>query len=721
MDQALGFIWNREIISKRGTQRTFQQKLNDIIENFQCVRSDQHVIEGQEIGDIVPPFACSFSRVSGCGHMIAIVDEDGAVCIYDTNISGPRANKLEWLAHNNAVFDVTWVEQENKLLTASGDQTISLWDVDTTSCLGLFKGHSSSVKSVNFRPQDKSVFASGSRDGHIMIWDARCNEKDGFMCPTMTIKNAHCCHTVARTTKQKRGSKATTVQDSQQSVTCVLFQDDNTLISAGAVDGVVKVWDLRQKLNPKFIFPYAGTSTRKHGFSSLVLDSTYSRLFASCTDSSIYQFNCANFNKQPVVTYQGHMNSTFYVKSCLSPDDRFLLSGSSDNNAYIWNVDSPMASPVLLKGHTKEVTAVAWCPTDIFKIVTLADDDTVNIWRSTQSSLSPEPGTVVGAAVKSHIGDNGTSTNSSSARNPSNFTGISPMHNPSNTQGQQTTAPIATKTLTPSIKEWLGKITKAREKKIAESPCKKSPRKLLSPRKLTIGPIRDKENIHVGVKRKLCETLSPEVSQKRKCLNKIDKNDAEYNMNRMENKLEDSKVNEHFKDVKKPLSPRIYQSPTSNLPNFVLDPDSRKTPCALNSNTKKSNWLTKLSQQRRASVGVDSVSPNDSVFNSEDDKLSRNTFSKDDLGQTPKSSKIKVINHESKNSPSGRTSRRGSEENATTSQGVTPKSGRSRRTLLQTPQRSSRPSSPNVLQTPPSRTILSYFSPTSKQTKTPSN
>lgn len=36
--------------------------------------------------------------------------------------------------------------------------------------------------------------------------------------------------------------------------------------------------------------------------------------------------------------FSGHQNSTFYIKSSLSPDDQFLVSGSSDEAAYIWQV-----------------------------------------------------------------------------------------------------------------------------------------------------------------------------------------------------------------------------------------------------------------------------------------------------------------------------------------------------------------------------------------------
>lgn len=39
-----------------------------------------------------------------------------------------------------------------------------------------------------------------------------------------------------------------------------------------------------------------------------------------------------------VAVFNGHQNSTFYVKSSISPDDQFLVSGSSDEAAYIWKV-----------------------------------------------------------------------------------------------------------------------------------------------------------------------------------------------------------------------------------------------------------------------------------------------------------------------------------------------------------------------------------------------
>lgn len=55
-------------------------------------------------------------------------------------------------------------------------------------------------------------------------------------------------------------------------MTSVIFQDYNTLISAGAMDGTVKVWDLRKNYSnlekaplPCQAFPCPQKSHRKHG------------------------------------------------------------------------------------------------------------------------------------------------------------------------------------------------------------------------------------------------------------------------------------------------------------------------------------------------------------------------------------------------------------------------------------------------------------------------
>ncbi|NWH88356.1 DTL protein, partial [Aegithalos caudatus] len=366
--------------------------LQHLLESYQCSQEDDHLSYG-EMGMPVPPFGCTFSTAPNLEHILAVANEEGFVRLYDTEAQ--TTSKIifkEWQAHSNAVFDLAWVPGEHRIVTASGDQTAKVWDVRAGELLGICKGHQCSLKSVAFSRFEKAVFCTGGRDGNIMVWDIRCNKKDGFYRQVNQISGAH--NVVDKQTPSKPKKKRQNLRglaplvDFQQSVTVVLFQDEHTLISAGAVDGVIKVWDLRRnyaafRQNPLPVrsFCYPGTSTRKLGYSSLVLDSTGANLFANCTDDSIYMFNMTSLRTTPVSVFSGHQNSTFYIKSSTSPDDQFLVSGSSDCNAYIWKVSEPSCPPRIFLGHSQEVTSIAWCPSDFTKIATCSDDNTVRIWR----------------------------------------------------------------------------------------------------------------------------------------------------------------------------------------------------------------------------------------------------------------------------------------------------------------------------------------------------
>ncbi|XP_064302256.1 denticleless protein homolog [Phalacrocorax carbo] len=366
--------------------------LQHLLGSYQCSQEDDHLSYG-ETGMPVPPFGCTFSAAPNLEHILAVANEEGFVRLYDTEAQ--TTSKLifkEWQAHSNAVFDLAWVPGEHRIVTASGDQTAKVWDVRAGELLGICKGHQCSLKSVAFSRFEKAVFCTGGRDGNIMVWDTRCNKKDGFYRQVNQISGAHNVvdkQTPSKLKKRRQNLKGLApLVDFQQSVTVVLLQDEHTLISAGAVDGVIKVWDLRKNYAayrqdpvPSKSFCYPGTSTRKLGYSSLILDSTGTNLFANCTDDSIYMFNMTSLRTIPVAVFSGHQNSSFYIKSSTSPDDQFLVSGSSDCNAYIWKVSEPSLPPRILLGHSQEVTSIAWCPSDFTKIATCSDDNTVRIWR----------------------------------------------------------------------------------------------------------------------------------------------------------------------------------------------------------------------------------------------------------------------------------------------------------------------------------------------------
>lgn len=143
----------------------------------------------------------------------------------------------------------------------------------------------------------------------------------------------------------------------------------------------------KKEPHPKHSLPYAGSSTFK-GFTNLIVDDAGCRLYANCMDNTIYCYNLHSNSPKPLARYRGLLNSTFYIKSCLSPDGKYLLSGSSDEKAYIWNLDYPDEPLVGLSGHTVEVTCVAWGSTHDRPIVTCSDDARHKIWRIGPENLT---------------------------------------------------------------------------------------------------------------------------------------------------------------------------------------------------------------------------------------------------------------------------------------------------------------------------------------------
>ncbi|XP_037945261.1 protein lethal(2)denticleless [Teleopsis dalmanni] len=350
-----------------------------------------------------PIFSAKFANCDGYRHILAIANEDGKIALQDVNKRNYSAEEKSLNApqcHYNAVFDLEWAPGQMKFVSASGDHTARLWIVTGSEIIqsSTFLGHTRSVKTAAFRKCDSSVFATGGRDGAIIIWDTRA-----ALSVDMTPRIDNCIFSghaggpgtpVSR--KKRHHTPKLAPNTSTSSITGLAFQNTNTLISCGAGDGVIKVWDLRRNYTsykkeplPRHSLPYAGTSTFR-GFTNLIIDDSASRLYANCMDNTIYCYNLSAYSPQPLACYKGLQNSTFYIKSCLSPDGRYLLSGSSDEKAYIWNLEIPEQPLVALSGHTVEVTCVAWGSTNDCPIVTCSDDARHKIWRIGPENLSIE-------------------------------------------------------------------------------------------------------------------------------------------------------------------------------------------------------------------------------------------------------------------------------------------------------------------------------------------
>eukprot|EP00288_Rhodomonas_lens_P008930 CAMPEP_0177742490 /NCGR_PEP_ID=MMETSP0484_2-20121128/28686_1 /TAXON_ID=354590 /ORGANISM="Rhodomonas lens, Strain RHODO" /LENGTH=171 /DNA_ID=CAMNT_0019256821 /DNA_START=663 /DNA_END=1174 /DNA_ORIENTATION=- len=123
-----------------------------------------------------PPFCVEFGRSKLAGKLAA-ADEEGFVSLIDTTKPKDEreSNVHKWMCHRNAIFDQAFSDGDSLLATASGDQTIRVWNMDDREpeLTATLRGHKGSVKSVRFRPESQHEIVSGAREGSIVLWDTR--------------------------------------------------------------------------------------------------------------------------------------------------------------------------------------------------------------------------------------------------------------------------------------------------------------------------------------------------------------------------------------------------------------------------------------------------------------------------------------------------------------------------------------------------------------------
>ncbi|KAH8258495.1 hypothetical protein KR038_004936 [Drosophila bunnanda] len=581
-----------------------------------------------------PIFSAKFANCDGYRHILAIANEDGKITLQDTtqrnqepeeqSLAGPQC-------HYNAVFDLEWAPGQMRFVSASGDHTARLWEVTESAIRGLnsYVGHTRSVKSAAFKRTDPAVFATGGRDGAILIWDIRANLN---MDLTSRVDNCiYSGHTGGPGTpvsqrKQRTRTPKMASGTTSSSITGLAFQDNDTLISCGAGDGVIKVWDLRRNYSaykkeplPRHKLPYAGHSTFR-GFTNLIVDAAGSRLYANCMDNTIYCYNLASYSPRPLACYKGLLNSTFYIKSCLSPDGKYLLSGSSDERAYIWNLDHAEEPLVALAGHTVEVTCVAWGSSHDCPIVTCSDDARHKIWR-----IGPDLDGLTEAeraeqyrGTASYVREFGkkTSTAPSVGNHKYNLRDLESTPRSLKRlmdQNERTPGSMEKVTTKRSFLEMLGVANG--EAEASEQPQKRAKplesrgRRLFGPssqestcRHITLTAINEEEAS--PSKRQKENSATEEVSPLPKLLSTPNHSPLSENVNHMYTSPPTTSAAAAAAAALEtanpaPLSAVIY-SPTSNLPNYVLDGEAphlgimspkRKA-------KEKVDWLTNIRKQK---------------------------------------------------------------------------------------------------------------------------
>ncbi|KAL7959265.1 WD40-repeat-containing domain protein [Trichoderma compactum] len=234
-------------------------------------------------------------------------------------------------------------EKDNTTVIASGsqDQTVKLWDPDTGLCLKTLEGHTKSISSVAWAPDQKHV-ASASYDASVKIWDSTTG------LAKFTLQHA-------------------------MAVRCVAWSPDGTKLASSSFEGKVWIWDITWDTD---VAPQSTVLTETgNGETLLAWSPDGTRiLLASPTDNRLAIWYLATGESSVI-----DLDVDRRVLSIgWSPDSKLFASGGNDNEVTIFDADTK-ESKVALKGHRGSVLGLSWSP-DGTQMVTGSQDRTIKVW-----------------------------------------------------------------------------------------------------------------------------------------------------------------------------------------------------------------------------------------------------------------------------------------------------------------------------------------------------
>lgn len=107
----------------------------------------------------------------------------------------------------------------------------------------------------------------------------------------------------------------------------------------------------------------------------------------------VYEFNTYSLQSGPrrTLSANGFVCRSFYTRCALSPCERYLLTGSSSNAAFIWDLLPSKRNVTQLYSHDGHVSCVAWSQSSNTTVATCSDDLSVRIWSANFSTVNVNP------------------------------------------------------------------------------------------------------------------------------------------------------------------------------------------------------------------------------------------------------------------------------------------------------------------------------------------
>lgn len=282
--------------------------------------------------------------------------------------------KQIYLGHKDLVWGASFSPDGRKMVTASGDRTARVWDVETGKELSRFAPSVGSLTWAIFAPDGRHVLGGGTGD-FMRLWDSETNQEvrqykglvggsfggdisaDGKFVVTADDGGAKLYD--MQTGELVREFKSVPLSPA-------IFSPDGKMIVTGTQEKVADVWEVA-----------TGKNLRHFSFDAAVpwVDFSPDSESVLTVSGNIAQIWDVQSGKEKQ-RFLGHIGDVLF--GTFSPDGSYIATGGADKTARIWNVATGEEVHKFI-GHTGRILWAEFSP-DGHYLLTSAEDRTARLW-----------------------------------------------------------------------------------------------------------------------------------------------------------------------------------------------------------------------------------------------------------------------------------------------------------------------------------------------------
>ncbi|HEX3725662.1 MAG TPA: hypothetical protein VHV08_05440, partial [Pirellulales bacterium] len=299
-------------------------------------------------------------------------DEAGTGKLWDA-VEGTEFHTLK--GHTAAITDAAFSPDSRRLFTSSNDGTVAHWDVTSGKELPLVFSHAdperrhaydAPITAMALSPDGRQLLSlsEGSqgttRESVIRLWD---------------VGQGKLVHELYR---GPENITSVAFADSAREAVAASSPRSSEITAEKEIASAVRRWDLatgREIHGPegKPFLDFKGSP--EVIWAALDVPGGARVLTIGGKGAAIWD---PNNPRQPDLVFKPHTGVT---SASFSPDGRFVVTGSSDHRAKIWNAETGRGELQLPPEHSKPITSAAYSPTDANLLLTASSDGTARLWQ----------------------------------------------------------------------------------------------------------------------------------------------------------------------------------------------------------------------------------------------------------------------------------------------------------------------------------------------------